>query len=272
MFSTFINEGIPSIVFWSFVGAAILIQGISKSGFGGAAGILSVPLMMLVMPVEQVLAALLPLLIVCDMNAIYHHWHNKDWKTVRAFYIPAIAGVLIGAGVWWWMGRENINIYEIPIKRFVGVIAILFSIYILGKEADLTWISRFKPGPVAGWCTGIAGGLCSTMTHTAGPIIGLYVFSQDLGKSLFVGTVAWIITLINLTKLPFFYMVGLIQPDVLRFDLALVWLIPIGSFLGKWMHYRVSESLFNRIILTLAFLAGIQLLLNINLIHYGLKF
>ncbi len=94
MFDSFVLPGVPLPIFWVLVSIAIIIQGISKSGFAGGAGILSLPLMMLVMPVDKVAAALLPLLILCDFNAIYHHWHNKDWKPIRAIFIPALAGIL----------------------------------------------------------------------------------------------------------------------------------------------------------------------------------
>ena len=63
----------------------------------------------------------------------------------------------------------------------------------------------------------------------------------------------------------------LVDFHVLRFDLVLVPLIPIGSWLGHWMHFRVSESAFNRVIMVLTLVAGIQLLLNANLIHLLLE-
>lgn len=63
--------------------------------------------------------------------------------------------------------------------------------------------------------------------------------------------------------------VGLIERDVLLFDLFLIPLIPIGSYLGKYMHHRVSESQFNRVILVLTLLAGIQLISGINLVQVG---
>lgn len=88
---------------------------------------------------------------------------------------------------------------------------------------------------------------------------------------LFAGTVAWIFTFINLTNLPFYVAVGLVDFSVLKFDLLLVWLIPIGSYLGKWMHHRVSESLFNRVIMVLTLIAGIQLLFNIKVIQMVLE-
>lgn len=57
--------------------------------------------MMLVMPVDRVVACLLPLLILLDLNAIYHHRHNKMWRLVLEIWVPSILGILGGAAVWW---------------------------------------------------------------------------------------------------------------------------------------------------------------------------
>ncbi len=271
MLSEFILPGVPVPVFWFMVAAAVVIQGISKSGFAGGAGILSLPLMMLVMPVDKVAASLLPLLILCDMNAIYHHRRNVVWAKVMQVYLPSIGGILLGALVWWWVGREGIESYGVPIKRFVGIIAILFALYIVAKEASMAWVERHRFGRKAGVVAGLTAGFTSAIAHAAGPIVSLYMFAQGMGKSLFVGTVAWTFTFINLTKLPFYIGVGLIQADVVKLDLFLVPLIPIGSYLGHWMHHRVKESHFNRVIMVLTLLAGIQLLLNVNVIHLALR-
>ena len=271
MLTEYMLPGVSPLVFWLFVSAAVIIQGISKSGFAGGAGVLSLPLMMLVMPVDKVAATLLPLLILLDMNAIYHHRHNKDWTVIRQIYVPAIVGIVLGALVWWCVGHAGVENYGGHIKRFVGVMAIFLAFYILAKEVSLELVRGRKAGPRIGWLAGIFAGLSSTIAHAAGPIVSLFVFSQDLGKTLFVGTVAWTFTLINLTKLPFYVAVNLIDFSVLYFDLFLVPLIPVGSYLGKWMHYRVSESAFNRVIMTLTLLAGVQLLFNINLVRMALE-
>jgi hypothetical protein len=271
MFSDYMEPGVPALVFWVFVGVAVIIQGISKSGFAGGAGILSLPLMMLVMSPVKVSATLLPLLILCDMNALYHHWDNKVWRTVLEMYLPSIVGILLGAAVWWWIGEQGVEKFALPLKRFVGVIAILFALYIAGKESAMAWVDHYKPGLRSAVGLGVLAGFTSTIAHAAGPFVSLYIFAQGLGKTLFVGTVAWTFTLINLTKLPFYIGVGLIQKDVLLFDLTLVWLIPIGSALGKWMHTRVSESLFNRVICVLTLVSGIQLLFNVPIIQWTLE-
>ena len=272
MFSEFAMPGVPVALFWVFAGLGVLIQGVSKSGFAGGAGILSLPLMMLVMPSDKVAAVLLPLLVLCDLNAIYFHRHNKVWRVVIAIYIPAVLGTIIGGTVWWYVGTQGIERYDYLIKCFVGITAIVFSFYIIGKESAMRWVEHIKTGPVLTWICGVTGGFFSTIAHAAGPIVGLYIFAQNLGKELFVGTTAWTFTFINLTKVPFYVATGLIRTDVLLFDLLLVWLIPIGSYAGKWFSGRVSERMFNRVICVLTLISGLQLIFNVKIIGAVFQF
>ncbi len=262
--SEYALPNIPAVIFWIFVGIGVIIQGISKSGFAGGAGILSVPLMMLVMPPNKVTATLLPILILCDLNAIYVHRKNKVWRPILEIYLPSIIGILIGSFLWWYMGENDIKQYEKPLKQFVGIIAIIFALYIWAREISMKLVENKKFGVKTGIILGILAGLTSTMAHAAGPIVSLFLFSKNLGKTLFVGTVAWTFTLINLTKLPFYIQVGLIDWAVIKFDLLLIPLVPIGSYLGIWLHNKISEKLFNYVIMILTILIGIQLLSGIN--------
>lgn len=264
IFSEYALPNIPSLLFWLFVSIGVIIQGISKSGFAGGAGVISVPLMMLVMPPNKVTATLLPILILCDLNAIYVHRKNKLWRPILEIYLPSIIGIIIGSFLWWYMGENDIKQYEKPLKQFVGVIAIIFALYILAREASMKLVENKKFGVKTGIVLGILAGLTSTMAHAAGPIVSLFLFSKNLGKTLFVGTVAWTFTLINLTKLPFYIQVGLIDWSVIKFDLILIPLVPLGSYLGIWLHNKVSEKLFNYVIMILTILIGIQLLSGIN--------
>ncbi|MFP6596891.1 MAG: sulfite exporter TauE/SafE family protein [Candidatus Hydrogenedentota bacterium] len=270
MLEGFIEPGIPVPMFWVMVGSAIIILGISKSGLSGGA-ILSLPLMMMVMPVDKVAATMLPLLVLCDMNAIYHHRRNVVWKKVSAIYFPAIIGIGIGTVIWWYIGQNGVEQYAVPLKRFVGVIALLFGFYIFEKETSMSWVAEHRAGPVWAVIAGVCAGTTTTMAHAAGPIVSLYLFSQGMGKQLFVGTMVWTFMLLNLTKLPFYGAIGMIQADILLFDLWLAPLIPVGSFLGKWLLNRFTEQTFNRVVMTLTLIAGIQLTFNIQLIGWLLE-
>lgn len=131
----------------------------------------------------------------------------------------------------------------------------------------MAWVSQHRAGRKTAVAVGVLAGFTSTIAHAAGPIVSLYVYSQGFGKTLFVGTVAWTFTLINLTKLPVYAAAGLIQTDVLLFDACLVVLIPLGSWLGHWMHHRVSEWWFSRIIMVLTLIAGVQLVFDVQVIQ-----
>lgn len=267
MFGTFINPGIPPIIFWLFVSTAIILQGISKSGLTGA-GVLSLPMMMMVMPVDKVAATMLPLLCLCDYNAVYHHRHNVVWKQVWIIFLPSLIGIGIGSYLWWRMGQAGVDTYSIPLKRFVGVVSLIFGIYIVAKDRSLGWVAHHKGGPKMGISAGIVAGITSTLVHAASPVVSLYLFSQGLGKVLFVGTMAWTFAFINTTKLPSYALNGMLPREVLLFCLLLVPLIPIGSYMGKWLLHAVSEKIFNRVMMVLAIFAGLQLLFNIQLLPW----
>ena len=266
----FILPGTSPWLFWSFVLTGVIIQGISKSGFAGGAGILSLPMMMLVMPVDRVPAVLLPLLILFDMNAVYHHRTNKDLRLVRTIFYPSLIGTALATWVWYKVGKEGVGEYGGYIKQFTGVIAILFAAYIFAKETSMKWVSGRKAGPGLGVVAGVAAGFTSTINHSAGPIVSLYMFSQNLGKSFFTGTVAWTFACINLSKLPSYAGLGLIDYSVLKFDLLLLPLIPLGSWIGKWMHHNVSERAFNWVIFVLTVIASVHLVFGVNLVSLAL--
>ena len=270
MFDSFINPGIPPLLFWLFVATAIILQGIGKSGLAGA-GVLSLPLMMMVMPVDKVAATMLPLLCLCDYNAVYHHRRNVVWKQVWIIFLPSLIGIGIGTYLWWRMGQAGVEAYSVPLKRFVGVVALVFGIYIGAKEQSLGWVAHHKAGPKMGIFTGILAGVSSTLVHAASPIVSLYLFSQSFGKTLFVGTMAWTFAFINTAKLPSYALIGMLPKDVLLFDLCLIPLIPIGSHIGKWLLHTISETHFNRAMMILTIFAGLQLLLNIQLIQWTLQ-
>ncbi len=262
----FILEGIPPEVFWLTVVVAVAFIGIAKSGFGSGIGIIVFPLMVFVMDISKVAAVMLPLLILGDFNALYYHRKNKDWQMVLKIYLPSIAGVLVGSFIWYKTGQGNINQLQGYIKQFVGVIAVVFALYILFKENFYKALGNFKPNTVFIMLAGVLAGVFSTLAHAAGPIVSFILYASGMNKSLFVGVTVYTFTLLNLTKLPSYYLTGLIRTETIRFSLILIPFVIIGSFLGKQMHNRIPEKVFFHIVMFMVFFVGIQLIFKLNLI------
>ena len=62
---------------------AIILYGIAKSGLGGSISLISVPLMTVVMPLQQALAIILPILIFSDMIAVYRFRREFNFSILK---------------------------------------------------------------------------------------------------------------------------------------------------------------------------------------------
>ena len=83
--------------FYAIAVPAVLLLGLSKSGFGSGFGSLAVPMMALAVTVPQAAAILMPVLLVMDLLGMAAFRKDFD-KALLKFMLPfAMVGVAIGA-------------------------------------------------------------------------------------------------------------------------------------------------------------------------------
>ena len=78
--------------FYAVAVPAVLLTGLSKSGFASGFGALAVPLMALAMPVPQAAAIMLPLLMVMDGTGLQQLWRERDRALVRLLLPAGLLG------------------------------------------------------------------------------------------------------------------------------------------------------------------------------------
>ncbi len=224
----------------ALAGAAVII-GIAKSGFGGGIGILAVPLTAGVLRPQDALGVLLPVLIVADIVAMVQHRGQQSWRHLGPAFVGAAVGIAAGTLLLWWF-REAGSLKR-ALNLTIGGVCLFFvvvQVYRLMGGAVPRVPDRAASSVVAG---GVAGGV-STLAHSAGPIMSIYLLEQKLEKRRMVGTLVFFFFAVNLAKLPSFYGLGWIGPETLAVSGAMVLLVPIGSLMGLWMHRRVQERPF----------------------------
>ena len=87
---------IHDAAFYAVAVPAVLMMGLSKSGFLGGFGSLAVPLMALTVPVPQAAAIMLPLLAVMDATGLQQLWRACD-RALLALLLPAgLLGTVVG--------------------------------------------------------------------------------------------------------------------------------------------------------------------------------
>jgi uncharacterized membrane protein YfcA len=240
---------------WVYVSVAIvamLFTAVSKGGFGGGAGVVSVPLMLQVAPLPFVVGLWLPLLVASDVATIHHY--PKEWRLRAAWkLVPTmLLGILLAASALSLLkgaasGPEAKVRLGAILNLGVAFITLVFVILWLRpmhRKDDQPWTPTWMvSAPV-----GLFVGICSTLAHAAGPLFTMYILPQRLDQRDFVGTTGRFFFLMNSLKVPFLVGAGLVTLHTLQYGLWLVLLAPLGVWLGSWLNQRLNPIWFLRVV------------------------
>ena len=236
--------------FYAVAIPAVLLLGISKSGFGAGFGSLAVPLMALAVTVPQAAAVLMPVLLVMDLLGIAVFRKDFDRQLLK-FLIPfALVGTIIGAVLFKLLDAK-------VVAGLVGAFTLLF----------LAQRLLFPPKPDSpppprwlGALLSITTGFTSFIAHAGGPPISAYVIPLRLSPIKFTATMAFLFFVINLSKWIPYAWLGLLDMRNMSTSLVLLPLAPIGVWIGVRIARRVSQVLFYRLLYGGMFLTGCKLL------------
>ncbi len=238
-------------LFYVLACLAIIIVGISKSGFGGGLGVLGVPLMSLVIPPPQAAAILLPLLCVMDFFAIRHYWKQWDKRNLLILLPAATVGVLLGTQCFAYFSVAHLRL-------LVGGIGIYVVInYLLKKEKTAPSEKLAIPHRIF-WAT--LDGFTSFSAHAGGPGMLRVLLPQRLSKTAFVGTTVFLFGTINVIKLVPYALLGQFTTQNLGTSLVLAPVAPIGIWLGVRLHHVIDEKLFYRLCYAFLVIVGLKLI------------
>lgn len=249
------------LIFWIYAVIAITLLGISKAGFGAGAALLGTPLLSVAIPVIDAAALLLPLLIICDVFSVIHYRHRFDRQSLKVLLPGAIAGIALGAFFFgYFQGNQQI------LKTGIGVLAIAFVVHQLVKNRLAAASQSKKPAPLEGTIWGCVSGFTSTLAHAGGPPVMMYLLPQKFPRDLFVGTTVMFFATMNVIKLIPYQYLGLLKVGNILTILLLSPLTYVGVVVGIYLNKRFTDIWFNRVIYTLLFLTGIQLIVGKSLL------
>ena len=255
-----------STTFWVTAVFTVILVGIAKAGFGGGVGVIATPLQALTIPVTEAAALLLPLLIIIDMISIYHYRKNYDRPSIRLMIPSAAVGILIGS---LFFGVFSSN--ERVLKLGIGLLAVAFVIFQLFRTQIMGQLEGKRPSATSGiFFSGLAG-FTSTLAHAGGPPATIYLLPQKLPRQLFVGTTVVFFTAVNLIKLIPYSVLGLLKVGNITTILAPP-LCYLGVRLGIYLNGRFTDKWFNRLIYSLLFLTGAQLILGRSLLDLFIRY
>ena len=240
---------------WFYAAAipAVIVSGISKGGFGGGLGILSVPIMALVISPVQAAAILLPLLCVMDLFGLWAYRRQWDATNLQTLIPGSLAGIVIGALLFRYLTPGFI-------KLLLGSIAMLFTVDYWTRG----WRSRNKligkPSFFWGSIAGMVAGLTSFIANAGAPPVSMYLLPQRMHRTSYVATTVLLFTIINYIKLIPYGWLGLLQITNLATALLLIPVAALGMLGGVWLHKQVADAVFYRICYLFLFVVGLKLI------------
>ncbi len=236
--------------FYAVAIPAVLLVGVSKSGFGAGFGALGTPLMALAVPVPQAAAIMLPLLMVMDGFGLAALFRQCDRALIRLLLPAGLLGVLIGALLFGLF----------PASAVAGLVGALTLAFLAIRVFFPARADAPPPPRWLGFVLGTASGFTSFVAHAGSPPIGFYVLPLKLEPIVFAATMSVFFAAVNLAKWPPYAWLGLIDSRNMLTSLALLPLAPLGVWLGVRFVKNVSPVLFYRLFHVGMALTGMKLL------------
>ena len=221
---------------WFYAAAipAVLLMGLSKSGFLMGFGSLATPLLALAVPVPQAAAIMLPLLLVMDATGVQQLWRERDREMLRLMLPAGLLGTVIG----------TLLFGLVPSKIVAGVVGAITLLFLAQRLVFPPRRDAPPPGRAAGFVLTALGGFTSFVAHAGGPPIQAYVLPLKMDPVRLTATLAVLMGAINLSKWIPYAWLGLLDARNLATSLVLVPLAPLGVWAGVWAARRIEPKWF----------------------------
>ncbi|MEI7613256.1 MAG: sulfite exporter TauE/SafE family protein [Betaproteobacteria bacterium] len=238
-------------LFLSIAAFCVLLVGISKAGFGGAMGSLSVPLLSLMIATPQAAAIMLPILLVMDAAGLVIFRGKGDSANLRIMIPGAMIGLLLGALFFHWVDIRWI-------KGMIGLEAFLFG---LDRLRQVKAITHPRPPELTrGLFWSSISGFASFISHAGGPPALQYLLPQGMDRERMVGTTVIFFSIVNFSKLIPYGFLGLLDSSNLMTSALLLPVIPVGYWIGLKSLKGLPQRPFNLAIAVAMLLTGLKLL------------
>lgn len=238
---------------WLVLAVAALLIGVAKTALPGAAT-LAVAAFAAVLPARESTAALLVLLIVGDLVAIWTYRRDCDFRALARLAPAVLVGLVLGAT---FLALAD----DVVMRRTIGAIllALIALTLVLMRRGTLDGEDSLARPGVRGFY-GVLGGFTTMAANAGGPVMTLYFIAARFDLLRFIATQAWFFFLVNVTKLPFSIGLGLLGVEILPVLASLAPLVLVGAFVGRRVVKRFDKRVFDRVMIALTVVSSLYLL------------
>ncbi|MGA0182170.1 MAG: sulfite exporter TauE/SafE family protein [Candidatus Puniceispirillaceae bacterium] len=252
------------IIFYSVGFIAVLVTAVSKSGFGGAVA-LGIPMLLLVTSPRIALAVTLPILLIIDVWVVFFSNKKIDYKLLIIMLIFGLLGHFFG-----WYFFDYIS--NTALVMFISLMSLItvFSYFrkrFFPVKLDIVSNLPFQKRPLALWSWGgfwcTLSGIASFISVSGGIPLQIFLMSCKLPRHTFIGSAGAFFFILNLTKVPLYWDLGILSKSTGLLSLSLLPAIPLGITLGQKINNKISDDQFYLLLHIILGIVGLQLLYSV---------
>lgn len=238
--------------FWVAAVVASVLVGMGKGGIPSV-GMLSVPILALVMTPVAAAGLMLPVYVLSDMFGLYAYRGDFN-RRVLAYMVP---GMLAGIALAWATAHI---VPEWGVTIIIGLIGVVFSFdRIFGRKGPRPvkparfWLGQF-------W--GAVSGFTSFVSHSGGPPYQVYTLPLGMSKLAFAGTSTIFFAIVNAAKILPYWQLGQLNSGNLKTAAVLMPIAALSVFGGVRLLKVLPEAWFFRLVTWTLLLVSAKLMVD----------
>ena len=236
--------------FWTAATVAAVLVGMAKGGLP-MVGLLSVPILSLVIPPVAAAGLLLPIYVVSDLFGLYAYRRAFDAR-VLAIFVP---GMTAGVGLGWATASVT---PEWLVTGLVGLIGAAFALFLILRRGAEPAPRPARVAPGLFW--GAVAGFTSFVFFNDTATTEIYTLPLRMEKAVFAGTATIAFAYVNAIKLVPYWALGQINLGNLKIAAVLAVPASLAVFAGYRLVKWLPEALFFRLVTWALLLVSLRLM------------
>lgn len=240
-----LNRRVPELdaTFLIIVGGSFLAA-LVNAAFSAGGAIIILAVTSVVLPVAAIVPIHSTLLIGSTSTRMLFFWRDIDWRIAAPFLVGSVVAVAIGS-------RIYVELPETIIATAISIV-MLVAIWL----PDVSWRPKLKhPWAIVGFIHS----LLSTL-FAYGALFHAVILHSGLKKRQIVGTMAASLTGMGLLKITGYALNGFDYSTYLEIIIASIAAAFLGTWMGKLVIDRISETAFRTAFRALVTITALRLL------------
>lgn len=233
---------------WAF--AVIFVAYALRGATGFGAGVVSIPLLLLALPLQVVIPLVTAMGLIASAGQVVHQRRWVDWAAVRGLLVPSVLGVAAGLALFAALDAQ--------------VLLKALAVFIIGYALWGYLPKKKGPDPFSAWLgplAGAVGGFVATVFGgMAGPLYVVYLRSRALDKARFRATMSFALVCLSSLRAAGYGGLGFYDARVLWLLAAALPVLVVAMIAGERWHARLDEARFGHVVAALLVVSGLALL------------